>query len=122
PPNPTPVHPAAGPPGRPDPVEAGALGAVLGAARPAGRPVPVGSVKTNIGHLEGASGIAGLVKTALLLHHRRLVPSLHFERAHPAVPLDRLNLRVPTRAEEWPDTGRPPLAAVSSFGMGGTNC
>ncbi|MFE2764630.1 SDR family NAD(P)-dependent oxidoreductase [Streptomyces albidoflavus] len=105
-----------------DPVEAGALGAVLGAARPAGRPVPVGSVKTNIGHLEGASGIAGLVKTALLLHHRRLVPSLHFERAHPAVPLDRLNLRVPTRAEEWPDTGRPPLAAVSSFGMGGTNC
>ncbi|WP_437079624.1 SDR family NAD(P)-dependent oxidoreductase [Streptomyces sp. enrichment culture] len=105
-----------------DPVEAGALGAVLGAARPAGQPVPVGSVKTNIGHLEGASGIAGLVKTALLLHHRRLVPSLHFERAHPSVPLDRLNLRVLTESEEWPRTGRPPLAAVSSFGMGGTNC
>jgi acyl transferase domain-containing protein len=73
-----------------DPIEAAALGAALGARTE----VVVGSVKTNIGHLEGAAGIAGLIKTALCVYHRQLVPSLHFERANPEAALDRWRLRV----------------------------
>ncbi|TDC98000.1 SDR family NAD(P)-dependent oxidoreductase [Actinomadura sp. 7K507] len=108
-----------------DPVEAAALGAALGvpvASQGARRPLAVGSVKTNIGHLEGAAGIAGLVKTVLCIRHRELVPSLHFERPHPRIPLDRLNLRVQDAAGPWPQPSRPLVAGVSSFGMGGTNC
>src|SRR5690606_17104583 len=76
-----------------DPVEAAALGAVF--AEDGGRrTLRVGSVKTNIGHLEGAGGIAGLLKTALCIRHRRLVPSLHFHEAGPRIPLDELGLRV----------------------------
>ncbi|WP_345599988.1 type I polyketide synthase [Thermocatellispora tengchongensis] len=101
-----------------DPVEAAALGAVF-AGRDGG-PLRVGSVKTNIGHLEGAGGIAGLVKTVLSIRHRRLVPSLHFER--PGPPLDELGLRVQTETGPWPREDRPLVAGVSSFGMGGTNC
>ncbi|MGW1720930.1 type I polyketide synthase, partial [Streptomyces sp. NPDC002156] len=103
-----------------DPVEAQALGAVLGTARPAGtKPLLVGSVKTNIGHLEGAAGIAGLIKATLCLRERALAPSLNYRSPHPAIPLEELRLRVN-------DTLTPlegePLAGVSSFGMGGTNC
>ncbi|QKG20163.1 type I polyketide synthase [Actinomadura verrucosospora] len=108
-----------------DPVEAAALGSVLGTpAGPQGasRPLAVGSVKTNIGHLEGAAGIAGLVKAALCIRHRELVPSLNFERPHPRIPLDRLNLRVQDAVSPWPQPSRPLVAGVSSFGMGGTNC
>ncbi|WP_207945542.1 type I polyketide synthase [Actinomadura sp. 7K534] len=108
-----------------DPVEAAALGAALGvpaASQGARRPLAVGSVKTNIGHLEGAAGIAGLVKTVLCIRHRELVPSLNFERSHPRIPLDRLNLRVQDAAGPWPQPSRPLVAGVSSFGMGGTNC
>ncbi|MDN3355697.1 type I polyketide synthase [Actinomadura sp. DC4] len=103
-----------------DPVEAAALGAVLGAGRDA--PLPVGSVKTNIGHLEGAGGIAGLIKTALSLRHERLPQSLNFSTPNPKIPLDRLGLRVQDRLTGWPYPDRPLLAGVSSFGMGGTNC
>src|SRR5690606_19878638 len=104
-----------------DPVEAAALGAVF--AEDGGRrTLRVGSVKTNIGHLEGAGGIAGLLKTALCIRHRRLVPSLHFHEAGPRIPLDELGLRVQTETEPWPDEDRPLVAGVSSFGMGGTNC
>ncbi|MBB5119058.1 type I polyketide synthase [Streptomyces eurocidicus] len=107
-----------------DPVEAHALGAVYGRERPADDPLPVGSVKTNIGHLEGAAGIAGLVKAALCLREGILPPSLNFTTPNPAIPLDRLRLKVQTtRAELRPRTaGAPLLAGVSSFGMGGTNC
>ncbi|MGW3205971.1 type I polyketide synthase, partial [Streptomyces sp. NPDC001135] len=106
-----------------DPVEAAALGAVLGTAREPGRPVRVGSAKTNVGHLEGAAGITGLLKAALSLSHRELPASLNFETPNPAIPLDRLNLRVQTEHSEWAaEDGRPLLAGVSSFGMGGTNC
>ncbi|MFC4907529.1 type I polyketide synthase [Actinomadura gamaensis] len=105
-----------------DPVEAAALGAVLGADRPAGAPLPVGSVKTNIGHLEGAGGMAGLIKTALSLEHGELPPSLNFRTPNPRIPLDRLGLRVQDRLTGWPSPDRPLLAGVSSFGMGGTNC
>ncbi len=108
-----------------DPIEAAALGAVLGGARRAeGRPLPVGSVKTNIGHLEGAAGIAGLIKTVLALHHRELPPSLNFATPNPEIPLDELRLRVVTEREplEAPPGGAARTAGVSSFGMGGTNC
>ncbi|MDF4253317.1 type I polyketide synthase [Streptomyces sp. WMMB303] len=101
-----------------DAAEADALGEVF-ADRPGG-PLAVGSVKTNIGHLEGAAGIAGLVKTALALHHRELPASLHF-----TAPADRLpphGLRVQTATSGWPRPEAPLVAGVSAFGMGGTNC
>ncbi|MEV0335650.1 type I polyketide synthase [Nocardia sp. NPDC050717] len=103
-----------------DPVEAAALGDVYGAERAGDAALAVGSVKTNIGHLEGASGIAGLIKTVLCLRHRELVPSLNFETPNPRIPLGDLGLRVVTGVEHWTsDTVR--RAGVSSFGMGGSN-
>ncbi|MFI0897250.1 SDR family NAD(P)-dependent oxidoreductase [Streptomyces sp. NPDC020983] len=105
-----------------DPVEAAALGAAIGAARAADEPLLVGSAKTNIGHLEGAAGIAGFVKAALSIAHRELPPSLNFRRANPAIPLDELGLRVQQEHSPWPRPERPLIAGVSSFGMGGTNC
>ncbi|MFD4683504.1 type I polyketide synthase, partial [Streptomyces sp. NPDC058461] len=104
-----------------DPVEAAALGAVLGTGRPADAPLHVGSVKTNVGHLEGASGITGLLKTVLALQHRALPPSLNHETPHPDIPLDTLRLHVRTAPGPWPRPDAPLVAGVSSFGMGGTN-
>jgi len=104
-----------------DPVEAAALGAVYGAGRAAGERLAVGSVKTNIGHLEGAAGSAGLLKAALCVQRRELVASLNFERPNPQIALDELGLRVVQRREPWPD-GAGGSAGVSSFGVGGTNC
>ncbi|BDT91970.1 polyketide synthase [Nocardia sputorum] len=103
-----------------DPVEAAALGEIYGAGRPAGQPLAVGSVKTNIGHLEGAAGIAGLIKTALCLRHGQLAPSLNFRNPNPRIPLDELGLRVQTSTQPWTSDARR-RAGVSSFGMGGTN-
>ncbi|MFD5552574.1 SDR family NAD(P)-dependent oxidoreductase [Streptomyces sp. NPDC127068] len=100
-----------------DPVEA----AALGATRPPGSPLTVGSIKTNIGHLEAAAGIAGLLKVVLSLEHAALPASLHFETAHPAIDLDRLQLRVQRDFTPWPapvDVLR--RAGVSAFGLGGT--
>ncbi|TLP60513.1 type I polyketide synthase, partial [Microbispora triticiradicis] len=105
-----------------DPIEAAALGAALGAARPATQPLLVGSVKTNIGHLEGAAGIAGLLKAVLGIHHREVPPSLNYETPNPAIDLDALNLRVVTEPSPWPRPGLPLVAGVSSFGVGGVNC
>ncbi|MCZ1006287.1 beta-ketoacyl synthase N-terminal-like domain-containing protein [Streptomyces lydicus] len=107
-----------------DPIEAAALGAVLGTARRTRKPLPVGSVKTNIGHLEAAGGAAGLLKAVLALKHRQLPPSLNFEKPHPRIPLDALNLSVQCDLADFPPSatdGRR-IAGVSSFGMGGTNC
>ncbi|MFG1610664.1 SDR family NAD(P)-dependent oxidoreductase [Actinoplanes sp. NPDC049265] len=105
-----------------DPVEAAALGRALGTARPDGDPLVIGSVKTVIGHLEGAAGIAGMVKTVLSLRHRELPAHLNFRSPGPAVPLTELGLRVQTELGAWPDPQRRLLAGVSAFGMGGTNC
>ncbi|WP_437611746.1 SDR family NAD(P)-dependent oxidoreductase [Sorangium sp. So ce834] len=105
-----------------DPIEAAALGSVFGAARPAERPLLVGSVKTNIGHLEAASGIAGLIKVALCIKHRELPPSLHFETPNPYIPFNELHLSVQRTISAWPDTDRLATAGVSAFGFGGTNC
>jgi amino acid adenylation domain-containing protein len=104
-----------------DPIEAKALATVLSGGRPAGRPCTLGSVKTNIGHLEAAAGIAGLIKVALALRHRAIPPSLHFVEPNPQIPFDELPIRVATALAEWPDSEGPPLAGVSSFGFGGTN-
>ncbi|MEU3188691.1 type I polyketide synthase, partial [Streptomyces sp. NPDC006923] len=104
-----------------DPIEAAALGAVLGAGRAPDRPLRVGSAKTNVGHLEGAAGMVGLLKALLALSHRRLPASLNFETASPDIPLARLGLAVQSELSEWPDSEGPLLAGVSSFGMGGTN-
>ena len=103
-----------------DPVELAALGAVLGEGRPAHRPCLVGSVKTNIGHTEGAAGVAGLIKVALSLEHRTIPASLHCEAPTAEVAWSELNLAIPGEATRWPE-GERPLAGVSSFGIGGTN-
>ncbi|MFE5529445.1 type I polyketide synthase, partial [Embleya sp. NPDC056538] len=105
-----------------DPIEAAALGAALGAERANRPPLAVGSVKTNVGHLEGAAGIVGLVKTVLAIRHRRLPASLNFAEPHPRIPLGELGLRVQTAEGDWPCPDETLIAGVSSFGMGGTNC
>jgi len=104
-----------------DPIEAKALGRVLGEGRAAGQVCALGSVKTNIGHLEAAAGIAGLIKVALSLRHRELPASLHFEAPNPHIPFEELPLRVQGKAGPWPDPARRLVAGVSSFGFGGTN-
>ncbi|MFF7702109.1 type I polyketide synthase [Streptomyces lydicus] len=105
-----------------DPIEAAALGATLGSARPKDAPLLVGSVKTNIGHLEGAAGIAGFIKAVLCLGARELVPSLNHSGPGERIPLDELHLRVNTETRSWPSPEEPLIAGVSSFGIGGTNC
>ncbi|MGH3373337.1 MAG: beta-ketoacyl synthase N-terminal-like domain-containing protein, partial [Actinoallomurus sp.] len=102
-----------------DPVEAAALGAVHGSGRR--EPLWVGSAKTNVGHLEGAAGMAGLIKTVLAVAHRVIPPSLNFATPNPAIRFAEWNLRVAREAVPWP-AGDRVLAGVSSFGMGGTNC
>ncbi|MFC8124059.1 acyltransferase domain-containing protein [Streptomyces sp. NPDC057302] len=106
-----------------DPVEASALSAALGAGRgrAADQPLLIGSVKTNIGHLEAAAGIAGLIKTVLALHHDELPPHLHFTAPGPHADLDALGLRVVTGPEPWPRYSGTARAGVSAFGFGGTN-
>jgi acyl transferase domain-containing protein len=104
-----------------DPIEARAIGTVLSAGRPAGERCIVGSVKTNIGHLEAAAGVAGVVKAALALQHRQIPPHLHFHQPSPDIPFDELQLRVPTTLEAWPETDGPRYAGINSFGFGGTN-
>lgn len=104
-----------------DPIEAKALGAVLAVDRPAGSVCALGSVKTNIGHLEAAAGIAGLIKVALGLKYHELLPSLHFREPNPHIPFEALPLRVQTAAAPWPSDLGSALAGVTSLGFGGTN-
>ena len=104
-----------------DPLEAQALGAVLAEGRVDGNTCAIGSVKTNIGHLEAASGIAGLIKTALSIRHREIPPSLHFTSPNPDIDFTGGRLRVVTTLEPWPTGQGPALAGVNSFGFGGAN-
>ena len=104
-----------------DPIEANALGNAIGKNPPAGDCCTIGSVKSNIGHLESASGVAGLIKLALALKHRQIPPSLHFETPNPKIPFEELRLRVPTALEPWLNSSGPRLAGINSFGFGGTN-
>jgi phthiocerol/phenolphthiocerol synthesis type-I polyketide synthase C len=104
-----------------DIIEAKALGTVLARDRAPGSRCVVGSVKTNIGHLEAAAGMAGLIKVALALQHRAIPPNLHFSEPNPDIPFDSLPLRVAQTLTPWPQHGGRAVAAVSSFGFGGTN-
>jgi acyl transferase domain-containing protein len=103
-----------------DPIEVLALNRVYGVERGASHPLRLGALKTNVGHLEAAAGIAGLIKVALCLSQRRLVPSLHFTQPNPKIPWDSMNVEVVTEAGPWvAESVR--VGAVSSFGISGTN-
>ncbi|TDE17026.1 polyketide synthase [Actinomadura sp. 6K520] len=107
-----------------DPIEVGALDGVLGAAvRERGVPLALGSVKSRLGHLEAASGIAALIKTVLILHHG-VMPAARDEddgELNPRIPWDRIGFTVPTRNRPWPSELSRRVAGVNSFGMSGTN-
>jgi len=102
-----------------DPIEVRALGAELCVNRPADQPLLIGSVKTNLGHLESAAGMAGLIKVILALRHNALPPHLNLKQPSSRIPWDEFALRVPTTLTAWPSG--PRLAGVSSFGVSGTN-
>lgn len=104
-----------------DPIEAQAAGAAFGAGRDAGRPLLIGSAKTNIGHLEAAAGVAGVLKVVLALEHEWLPKHLNFENPSPHIPWDRLPVEVVTEPVAWKRGDRPRIAGVSSFGFAGTN-
>ncbi len=104
-----------------DPIEAAALTRVFRAGTERKRFCALGSVKTNVGHLEAAAGVAGLIKTVLALEHRTIPPSLHFETPNPQIDFENGPFYVNTAAREWESDGGPRRAGVSSFGMGGTN-
>jgi len=104
-----------------DPKEALALDAVLKVERELSDKCLIGSVKTNIGHLEAAAGIAGLIKTSLSFKYNKIPASLHFNKANPAIPFDDMNIRVSTELQDWPKKQSTRYAGVNSFGYGGTN-
>ncbi len=104
-----------------DPLEMQALGAVFGGPTSRERPLWVGSVKTNFGHLEAAAGVVGLIKVVLSLAHREIAPHLHFRTPSPHIPWDELPVSVPTQSVPWPELGGTRLGGVSSFGFSGTN-
>ncbi|MDQ4103460.1 MAG: type I polyketide synthase, partial [Actinomycetota bacterium] len=104
-----------------DPIECEALGRALGVGRSDGDCLRIGSVKSNIGHAEAASGIAGLIKTVLALRHRYIPATLHFQTPNPRIPFKELHLQVQRTGEPWPETGGPAIGGVNSFGFGGTS-
>lgn len=104
-----------------DPIEAAALGLALGEGRDARQPLVIGSLKTNIGHLEAGAGVAGIIKTALALNHGEIPPSLHFKEPNPQIDFEKLNLRVAREIERFRNGTQLPVAGVNSFGFGGTN-
>jgi myxalamid-type polyketide synthase MxaE and MxaD len=103
-----------------DPIEVEALREVFG-QRSGGRPCVLGAVKTNLGHLEAAAGMAGLIKVVLSLRHGEIPPNLHLVEPNPRLPLEGAPFVLPVAAVPWPAGAGPRLAGVSSFGMGGTN-
>ncbi len=103
-----------------DPIEASALGAVLGEGRSARQPCWIGSVKTNIGHLEAGAGIASLIKVALALHYRCIPRHLHFQQANPAIDFEQLRLKIPLQTSDW-NSDHSRLAGINGFGYGGAN-
>lgn len=104
-----------------DPIEAQALGAVMAEARSLDQPVAIGSIKTNIGHLETAAGVAGLIKVVLAMQHGQIPPHLNLRTLSPHIPWQELPLTVPTQLTPWPAHAGRRLGAVSSFGFSGTN-
>ncbi len=104
-----------------DPIEAMALGKVLGLDRPPSSPCLIGSIKTNIGHMESGSGIAGLLKAVLVLQHGNVPASLNFSEPSPQIPFEQLRLKVAQKNESLAENGQPAIASVNSFGFGGAN-
>ncbi|NEQ33997.1 MAG: type I polyketide synthase, partial [Leptolyngbya sp. SIO4C5] len=104
-----------------DPIEIAGLTAAFGQASKQKQFCAIGSIKTNIGHLDAAAGVAGLIKTALSLQHRQIPPSLHFDSPNPQIDFGHSPFYVNTRLAEWTANGTPLRAGVSSFGIGGTN-
>ncbi|NEO77944.1 beta-ketoacyl synthase N-terminal-like domain-containing protein [Moorena sp. SIO4G3] len=104
-----------------DPIEVKSLKAVLMEDREPDQPCWIGSVKTNIGHLEAAAGIAGLIKVVLSLQHGEIPPNLHLKELNPYIRIKNTPLSIPTELQKWPAGEKPRLAGVSSFGFGGTN-
>lgn len=100
-----------------DPIEAKAIAKILGATRRSNDPLPIGSLKANIGHLESAAGLTGLIKAVLMLENNAIPPQANFEKANPEIDLDALNIRIPLEVE----TGQVKRVSVNSFGYGGTN-
>ena len=88
---------------------------------PPSAPLLIGAVKSNLGHLEAAAGIAGFIKAVLAVHRGHIPANLHFENPNPHIPFENLRLKVVAEPTDWPSTGRPRRAGVSSFGFGGTN-
>ncbi|KAL2813982.1 hypothetical protein BJX63DRAFT_393264 [Aspergillus granulosus] len=105
---------------RGDPIEAQAIGAVFG-QDDRQSPLYIGSVKSNIGHLEGASGLAGIIKVTMALEHGEIPPNMNFHKPNPQIPFEKWKLQVPQRVMEWPSTHGPKRASINSFGYGGTN-
>ncbi|MEU7043560.1 beta-ketoacyl synthase N-terminal-like domain-containing protein [Streptomyces varsoviensis] len=105
-----------------DPIEVGALRTVLGAGRPEHRPLAIGSLKSNFGHMDAAAGVAGLLKAALILRYGQLPATLHIRERNPRIRWD-WPVTVPTALTPLPaaDDGRPRLAGISAFGLSGTN-
>ncbi len=104
-----------------DPIEARGLGSVYGRGRAPDNPLLIGSVKTNVGHLEAAAGVAGFIKATLAVQRGRIPANLHFDTPNPHIPFEELRLKVVDEPTNWPSTGRPRRAGLSSFGFGGTN-
>jgi phthiocerol/phenolphthiocerol synthesis type-I polyketide synthase A len=104
-----------------DPIEARALGTVLGRGRPETSPLLIGAVKSNLGSLEAAAGIAGFIKAVQAVHRGHIPANLHFANPNPHIPFENMRLKVVAEPTDWPSTGRPRRAGVSSFGFGGTN-
>src|SRR5271157_2042492 len=104
-----------------DPIEAEALGRIVGRGRPADRPALLGAVKTNVGHLESAAGAVSMAKVVLALQHDKLPPSINFAGPSPYIDFDAMRLKVIDQATDWPRYGGYALAGVSSFGFGGAN-
>ena len=104
-----------------DPIEVQALGAIFGPGREAATPLLIGSLKTNVGHLEAAAGVSGLIKVVLSLQHREIPQHLHFQKPSPHIPWDRLPVRVTSEREPWNPLHGKRIGGVSSFGFSGTN-
>lgn len=104
-----------------DPIEVGALAGVFAQNRSSEASLAIGSVKTKIGHLEGAAGIAGAIEVVLALQHKIIPPHLHFQQPSPYIDWERLPITVPTERQLWSTEGKPRIAGVSSFGFSGTN-
>src|SRR5580698_8083472 len=104
-----------------DPIEVHALNAVYGKGRLRENPLALGSIKTNVGHLETAAGVAGLIKTVLILMHGEIPPHLHLKNPNPHVAWNDMAVSVPTERTPWPASAGQRIAAVSSFGFSGTN-